>query len=442
VISEETIFALSTARGAAGLAVVRVSGPAASESLRSIAGVVPPARQVMLRRLRDPVSDETIDRGLVLFFAGPDSFTGEDVAEFHTHGSSAVVAGLLEALAALPGCRLAEPGEFTRRAFRNGKLDLTAAEGIADLIDAETPAQRRQALRQMDGAFAQLVEAWRQRLARLMAHLEAAIDFPEEDLPPGLLDGLAGDVATLAAEIRHQLDDRRRGEILRDGVSVAIIGPPNSGKSSLLNALVGREAAIVSAIAGTTRDVIEARLDLGGYPVILADTAGLRESADVIEAEGIRRARLRAEAADVTVLVLDAMAPEALSGFTGERDERCLLVWNKTDLSGAVPMDGRGLGLSVKTGQGLDALLAALSKKVAEVLSGPPAIVTRLRHRTALEECLEALERMFHVKHREAQPELVAEELRLGLRALGRITGKVDVEDLLDIVFREFCIGK
>jgi tRNA modification GTPase len=414
----------------------------ATRVLEGIVGVVPQPRQAVLRHLHDPSTGEVVDRGLILFFPGPGSFTGEDVAEFHLHGGPAVVVALLDALSREVSCRIAEPGEFTKRAFRNGKLDLTGAEGIADLIDAETPAQRRQALRQMEGGLAQLIDGWTRRLARIMAHLEATIDFPDEDLPGDLLDPLENDVVRLAAEIRTGLDDGRRGEILRDGVSVAIIGPPNSGKSSLLNALVGRDAAIVSAIAGTTRDVIEVRLDLGGYPVILADTAGLHESADVIEAEGIRRARMRAEAADVKVLVLDASAPESLEEFAGEHDQRTLLVWNKSDLVNGSTVPAGALGLSVKTGEGMDLLLSALSGKVFEILSGPPAIVTRLRHRTALRECLEALERMFHVKHRADQPELVAEELRLALRALGRITGRVDVEDLLDIVFREFCIGK
>jgi tRNA modification GTPase len=433
--SAPTIFAPATARGRAGVAIVRVSGPMAGPSLARLSGALPPARIARFATLSDPGLGEAIDQGLVLWFPGPASFTGEDVAEFHVHGGPAVVAALLAALGRIEDCRLAEPGEFSRRAFLNGKLDLTQVEGLGDLIEAETAAQRRQALNQMGGSFARIAEDWALRLTRILAHVEAAIDFPDEDLPDDLLGPARRGAQGLAQEIKARLADGRRGEILRDGLSVALIGPPNSGKSSLMNALAGRDAAIVSAQAGTTRDVIEVHLDLGGYPVILADTAGLRESADPVEAEGIRRARARAEAADLRLLVLDAGAPESLAGFAGLRDDATLLIWNKIDRA-AVPAEG--LAVSATTGQGLERLIAALSGRAQSMLGGDAPIVTRERHRVALEDCGAGLARAIA----ETDPALVAEDLRLAVRALGRITGRVDVEDLLDIVFKDFCIGK
>ena len=431
-----TIFAPATARGRAGVAIVRVSGPMAGASLGTLAGAIPTPRAARFAALADPATGEAIDRGLVLWFPGPASFTGEDVAEFHVHGGLAVVAALLAALGRIEDCRMAEPGEFTRRAFLNGKLDLTQAEGLGDLIAAETAAQRRQALGQMEGGFARIAEDWARHLTRTLAHVEAAIDFPDENLPDDLLGPARTVAERLEREIRGRLADGRRGEILRDGLSVALIGPPNSGKSSLMNALAGRDAAIVSAQAGTTRDVIEVHLDLGGYPVILADTAGIREGADPIEAEGIRRARARAAAADLRLLVLDAGEPGSLEGFAELRDEASLLVWNKTDLASA---PAAGLAVSATTGQGLGVLIEALTARAEGLLAGGDApIVTRERHRAALEECADCLGRAVVGR----DPALVGEDLRLAVRALGRITGRVDVEDLLDVIFRDFCIGK
>ncbi|HEV2676872.1 MAG TPA: tRNA uridine-5-carboxymethylaminomethyl(34) synthesis GTPase MnmE [Aliidongia sp.] len=433
--ASRTIFAPATARGRAGVAVVRVSGPMAGLSLDMISGGIPAPRTARLAALMDPVTGETIDRGLVLWFPGPASFTGEDVAEFHVHGGPAVVAALLAALGEIEACRMAEPGEFTRRAFLNGKLDLTQAEGLGDLIAAETAAQRRQALGQMDGGFARIAEDWARQLTRTLAHVEAAIDFPDDDLPDDLLGPARMMAERLEREIRERLADGRRGEILRDGLSVALVGPPNSGKSSLMNALAGRDAAIVSAQAGTTRDVIEVHLDLGGYPVILADTAGIRDGADPIEAEGIRRARARAEAADLRLLVLDAGAPDSLEEFSALRGAATLVVWNKVDLN---PEVGDGLAISAATGQGLGQLIEALAARAETLLAGDAPIVTRQRHRAALEECADCLARAI-AGH---DPALVGEDLRLAVRALGRITGRVDVEDLLDVIFRDFCIGK
>jgi tRNA modification GTPase len=385
--------------------------------------------------LSDPATGEAIDQGLTLWFPEPASFTGEDVAEFHVHGGLAVVSALLAALGRIEDCRLAEAGEFSRRAFLNGKLDLTQVEGLGDLIEAETAAQRRQALGQMAGGFARIAEGWAGRLTRTLAHVEAAIDFPDEDLPDDLLGPARFVAETLAQEIADRLADGRRGEILRDGLSVALIGPPNSGKSSLMNALAGRDAAIVSALAGTTRDVIEVHLDLGGYPVVLADTAGIREGADPIEAEGIRRARARAEAADLRLLVLDAGAPAALDEFAALRGEATILVWNKID---QVKPPADGLAVSATSGLGLGSLIGALAARAEGLLAGEAPIVTRERHRAALEECAASLNRAVAG----TDPALVGEDLRLAVRALGRITGRVDVEDLLDVIFRDFCIGK
>mgnify|MGYP001288005560 FL=1 len=436
-----TIFALSSAPGRAGVAVIRLSGPAAGSALSALTGrPLPPARQATLAALVDPRSDDLLDRALVLHFPGPASFTGEDVVELHVHGGRAVVDSVFDALAAMPGLRPAEPGEFTRRAFENGKLDLTEAEGIADLVDAETRAQQRQALRQMDGALGRLYDGWRDRLSRALAHIEADLDFPDEDLPEGVAEQVRPELALLIAEIGRHLDDNRRGERLRSGVQIAILGPPNAGKSSLLNALARRDAAIVSERAGTTRDVIEVHLDLGGYPVIVADTAGLRQASDEIEDEGIRRARARAEQADVKILLFDALDwPELDPEVTGLADGDSLTVLNKVDLRPDLDLPEGFIGVSVRTGEGMGGLLGRLEELVADRLggSGAPSL-TRLRHRQALEECREALLRAEGAP----LPELVAEDVRLALRALGRITGKVDVEDLLDIVFRDFCIGK
>ncbi|MCB2102434.1 MAG: tRNA uridine-5-carboxymethylaminomethyl(34) synthesis GTPase MnmE, partial [Rhodobacterales bacterium] len=361
-----------------------------------------------------------------------------DVAELHLHGGRAVVAGVLAALAARPGLRLAEPGEFTRRAFDNGRLDLTEVEGLADLIAAETEAQRRQALRQMRGALGALCEGWRGRLVHALAYLEATIDFSDEDITVDLDGQVRPVLADLRTAISAHLDDGHRGERLRDGVRIAIVGPPNAGKSSLLNALARRDVAIVSETAGTTRDVIEVHLDLGGAPVIVADTAGLRDTVDAVEAEGVRRARARAAEADLRLLVLDATGPLDVSLDPGEGET--LVLVNKVDLAppGWAPPAG-ALALSVKTGAGLDHLLTALAERVGGAAdAGAAALITRARHREALTETLAALDRC----DGDGDPELLAEDLRLAARALGRIAGRVDVEDLLDVIFRDFCIGK
>ncbi len=442
----ETIFALASAPGRAGVAVVRLSGPGAAAALQDLTGALPAPRRAIHARFRDPRTGEAIDDGIALYFRAPASFTGEDVAELQLHGSRAVLNAVFALLAARPGFRVAEPGEFTRRAFLNGKLDLTAAEAVIDLVEAETAAQRRQALRQLGGAFGHLCEDWRQRLLRAQARLEAEIDFPEEDLPAALWDAARDEVGALRREIAAHLGDKHRGERLREGVSVAILGPPNAGKSSLMNALARRDVAITSSVAGTTRDVIEVALDLGGYPVVLADTAGLRDSGDEIEEEGVRRARARAAEADLRLVVLDASKAGEAKSVGGLVGPDTILVANKIDL--VAPEDaawtdrlgaGPALRLSVAAGEGMAALVVRLTEKVADLAApGDAPAITRARHRQALEACVAALDRFGAAR----LPELAAEDLREAARSLGRITGRVDVEDMLDSLFREFCIGK
>ena len=407
--------------------------------MAALAGALPPPRVARHVRFRDPESSEELDDGVALWFPAPHSVTGEDVAEFHVHGSRAVLAAVMAGLSRR-GLRLAEPGEFTRRAFLNDKLDLTQAEAVADLAAAETEAQRRQALRQLDGHLGGVYRGWGERLLRLVAHLEAAIDFPDEDLPPEIEREVAEGARALANEVESHLDDGHRGERLRDGIAVAILGPPNAGKSSILNQLARREAAITSPIAGTTRDVIEVAIDLAGYPVVLADTAGLRDSADVIEQEGLRRALKRAEEAELRLFVFDATRPEDAQGAAAWPGPDTLLVANKIDLASGrdAPPLARAIPVSALTGEGLPKLIAALSSRVARSYDGTAPVLTRARHRQALETTLEGLRRSLAAD----LPELRAEDLRLAWRSLGRITGRVDVEDLLDVIFRDFCLGK
>lgn len=467
----DTIFAQASARGFAGIAVIRVSGPQALDGLCSLADIQADKirfRSAQLYTLTRNVScetlggqninethvpRETLDHALVLSFKSPHSYTGEDVVEYHVHGGTAVVEGVLEELGALPGYRLAEPGEFTRRAFENDKMDLTEAEAVADLIHAETTLQKQQALEQMGGALGQAIAGWSNRLAKILAYVEAEIEFPDEDLPVDINDEIRPKVTGLCVEIDKHLNDNRRGERMRDGIRVAVIGAPNVGKSSLVNALTRRDVAIVSDIAGTTRDVIEAHLDIGGYPVILSDTAGLRpkqisESAnpqDTVEFEGIRRALKIAEEADIRVILYDGTAGELDedSYALEQKYSHTLAVINKVDEDGSLIHPDGVLRISVKKNQGFDAFLEALTGTIKVLMHGglearEAPLITRQRHRAALRDCCGSLERSMVA----TLPELVAEDLRLALRDLGRITGKVDVEDLLDIVFRDFCIGK
>ena len=433
----DTIFAPATAAGKAGVAIIRLSGPSAGAALAALGAPDLVARRATYVRFRDPSTGEAIDAGLALWFPAPASFTGEDVAELQLHGSQAVTEATMRALSRLPNCRMAQPGEFTRRAFHNGKLDLTAVEGLADLVAAATEAQRKQALRQLDGELGRLYESWRAALMRALAHVEAAIDFPDEDLPADTGGEVATAVARTLEALEAHLRDGGRGERIREGIAVAIVGPPNAGKSTLLNALAQRDVAITSAIAGTTRDVLEVHLDLGGYPLIVADTAGLRSSDNPIEAEGIRRALRRAEAADLRIAIYDIGKPEERRAIEGLCGQGTIVVANKADLL-AAPCARDAIVLSVQTGRGMGELLERLRAEVAARYGGASAGPTRLRHRRALDECAECLRRFDPA----APPELAAEDLRLAVRSLGRITGRVGVEDMLDIVFREFCIGK
>ena len=478
-----TIFALSSGRPPAAIAVIRISGPRAGEALRALAGKIPEPRKAAFARLRDPQTKEPIDEALALWFPGPASETGEDVAELQLHGGRAVIAATLAALGKLEGLRPAEAGEFTRRAFENGKLDLTAVEGLADLVMAETEGQRRQALRQMQGALAARTEAWRDTLTRALALIEARIDFSDEaDVPEDLVGPALTIARDLAAEIEAALAGSGRGERLREGLVVAIAGPPNAGKSTLLNRLARREAAIVSPYAGTTRDVIEVHLDLGGWPVTLHDTAGIREADDPVEMEGVRRARERAAAADLVLWVQDASAPAGaeVPSLAAGGEPAVWTVWNKIDQgdqwvtrsestlqskdkneaglkvnnslrkivnTGLVRRNESGahrseqiFKVSAKTGEGLDSLQRALAIYAEQFLAGTEtALITRERHRAALQQTLAALQRAANLSGRE---DLLAEELRAAAAALGRLTGRVDVEDILDVIFRDFCIGK
>jgi tRNA modification GTPase len=436
----ETIYALASGAGRAGVAVIRISGPGAEAALTALTRKPPPPPRTAVRvSMTDPRTGDALDSGMALRFPAPRSYTGEDVVELHVHGGLGVVAAMLDALGGLPGLRLAEPGEFTRRAVLAGKMDLTAAEGLLDLIEADTEAQRRQALRQSGGALGRLYEGWRLRLVAALAHLEAAIDFPDEDLAAEFRN----EIEALAVEMAGHLDDGRRGERLRQGQMVAIVGPPNAGKSSLLNVLARRDAAIVSARAGTTRDVVEVWLDLAGFPVLVADTAGLREVADDIEAEGVRRARQWAGTADLKIAVF--AADEAPAAGLELVDDDTLVVVNKADLGPASWNPERvGLGLfiiSLKSGEGVDRFLGVLSAVVRDRMAagaGAAPLLTRARHREAVAFCREALGRALAAP----MPELAAEDLRLAARGLGRITGAVDVEEVLDVIFRDFCIGK
>ena len=507
-----TIFALSSGRPPAAIAVIRISGSRAGDALKALTGKNPSPRQAALARVRDPRSNEIIDEALALWFPAPASETGEDIAELQLHGGRAVIAAVLDALAGIEGLKPAEAGEFTRRAFENGKLDLTAVEGLADLVDAETQGQRRQAFRQMKGLLGGRAETWRQRLISALALVEAGIDFSDEDdvqNHENLVQPSLTIARELAGEIETALADGGRGERLRDGLVVAIAGPPNAGKSTLLNLIAKREAAIVSPYAGTTRDVIEVHLDLGGWPVTLLDTAGIRETGDPVEMEGVRRARDRAAGADLVLWVVDASAPEAAnlspvisgrpaeaghgqggrtrnpepqSAALGAPSPLTWLVHNKIDLvQGAVgrsehasqdigkselkdrsnkslrnmvdcrlthknepisAKNGLEFTISATSGEGFDGLLDALAKHTVDFLAGAESsLVTRARHRHALTETLEALRRALSSKV-SGHEDILAEELRIAAHALGCLTGRVDVEDVLDVIFRDFCIGK
>lgn len=431
----DTIFAPATAAGRAAVAVVRLSGPKTASALRAIAGGLPPVRRASLRKLFAPGGAE-IDQGLVLWFPAPGSYTGEDAAELHVHGGRAVVGTVVEALAAL-GLRLAEPGEFTRRAFENGRLDLAQAEAVADLIDAETEAQRRQALAQVEGRLSQAQARWRGALTEALAMFEAAVDFPDEELPQDVSARARPILEALAAELEDAAADAQRGERVREGYRIALIGAPNAGKSTLLNALARREAAIVTDIPGTTRDIIEVALELAGYKVIVADTAGLRDTTDVVEAEGVRRATVWAETADLRVWLVDGVGAESqaepASLVAGD-----LVLKTKRDLGegGALP----GTPFTARSPNDVAWLEQTLTEKVvASLAAAEPPAATRLRHQALLKE---ASVRLRHAVGQQDAAELAAEDVRLAARALDRITGRIDPEEVLGKIFSTFCIGK
>jgi tRNA modification GTPase len=468
--SGDTIFALSSGHGRAGVAVIRISGPMAGVVLERMAAPKPKPRFAAFRTVANLETAEVLDQALVLWFPAPKSETGEDMAELQVHGGRAVVAGVLGAIGSIEGCRLAEPGEFARRAFENGKLDLTGVEGLADLIDAETAAQRRQALRQAEGALARLYDGWRRQLVEAMALLEAAIDFSDEGDVARDAEAMSRErVAELRDAIARHLDDGHRGELVRDGFQVALAGAPNAGKSSLLNALARRDVAIVSDEAGTTRDIIEVKLDLEGLPVVVSDTAGIREAAGKVEQEGVRRALQRARQADLVVWLIDATADAGtLAGAVALADPvvslsnhglasdpavlrqaqdgdgaRTIVVLSKADLVAAdrLPTVQGAIAVSAVTGQGIDVLTGLIAGAAGARIGAQEApALTQARHRHHLEQSLASLRA--GLAQRAGATELAAEDLRRASDALGRLTGAVDVEDVLDEVLGRFCIGK
>ncbi|MGH6775387.1 tRNA uridine-5-carboxymethylaminomethyl(34) synthesis GTPase MnmE [Brucella tritici] len=435
---QDTIFALSSGRLPSGVAVVRISGPKVRFVLETIIGSIPAPRYAAYKLFRDRNGD-SIDRGLILFFPGPNSFTGEDCAEFHLHGGKAVVEKLLSEMGELPGCRIAEAGEFTRRAFSNGKMDLTIAEGLADLIAAETEGQRRLALQVASGTQRELYTEWRQRLLRARAFIEAELDFADEsDVPGSVSEQVWQSLALLKREIENHIASGKRASMLRDGLHVVIVGAPNAGKSSLLNFLAGREVAIISEEAGTTRDLLEVKLDLGGIPVYVTDTAGLRETDSSVEKIGIERARARMADADLVLLLEDMSDPIEVTP-----DETSAILWRigtKADLKGE-PSGNWSYRISMKNGEGLDGLLNALqSFAEAQIGQIEDAVPTRQRHINLLRSTVAEIDRA--ISGTNLPLELRAENMRLASQHLGRITGDVDVEEILDVIFSQFCIGK
>jgi tRNA modification GTPase len=447
----ETIYALSSGAVPSGVAVIRVSGTDVKGIVQALCGQLPEPRRTFLSKLRDPESGDILDEALVLFFEAPASFTGEDVAEFQCHGGRAVIAALLRILGTFENCRPAEPGEFTRRAFDQGRMDLTEVEGLADLIAAETESQRKQAVRQMGGALGALYEDWRKRLIHMRAMIEADFDFAdEEDVPGSVADEVWKEAKQLHREISTHLEKSKSGERLRSGLQVVLMGAPNAGKSSLLNAIAGRDVAIVTEEAGTTRDVIEVHLDLGGYPVTLVDTAGLRETDGIVEREGIRRAEERGRQADLILWAVEPGGIEAGNNDAGLPTDltESVPVWTirtKADLETLPEQDSSGtieeIPASIKSAEGMKALFDSLTCFAEETISLSEApLATRARHRHYLNACLSGLHQAVSAEHLPA--ELRAEDLRRAADSLGRITGRIDVEDLLDVIFRDFCIGK
>jgi tRNA modification GTPase len=434
--SDDTIFATASGYGRAAVCLIRISGGQSRFILEALAGSLPAPRRAAVRVLREPGTGEPLDQALVLWMPGPGSFTGEDQAELHIHGGPATRAAVLRALGSLRDCRPAEAGEFTRRAFLNGRMDLSQVEGLADVIDAETEAQRRQAMRQLGGRLGQATERWREDILQVLALLEASLDFSDEgDVPADLEADILRRLGLIEGDLAGVLANRS-GERLREGLSVVLAGPPNAGKSTLLNALARRDVAIVSPVAGTTRDIIEVHCDLGGLPVIVADTAGLRESGDAVEQEGVSRARARAQDADLVLWLIPPEGPEAQAPPA----RRLLRVGTKADLGGS--RADCDLLVSAASGEGLPELIERLAAEAQASLGGGDAIVTRERHRKALERAHAGVVGAREMLESGGPLELAAEEVRLASRAVGEITGRVDVEHVLDRLFSSFCIGK
>ena len=442
-----TIYALSSGAGVSGVAVIRISGVGTKEIIQSlIKDKLPPPRQATLKKINKISTSELIDEGLLLWFPGPDSYTGEDMAELHVHGSIAVIRSILDQLSNLENCRLAEPGEFTKIAFQNGKINLLKAESISDLISAETEIQRQQAIKIMSGRSSDKFNSLREMLLKILSNVEAKIDFPEDDLPEDIIKNIKVDSEKIRKEIEKILDDRKVGERIREGFKIAIIGPTNAGKSSLLNYLSKRDVAIVSEIAGTTRDVIEAHLNLDGYPVVISDTAGIRESKDEIEKKGIKLALKRAEDADLNIIVIEPKNVD-FTGFLNDLvNEKAIFVLNKSDL-GVENLNPNlkklnPILISLKNEKNIEELISAIKLKLKnKFITSDDILITRERHRQHLEQCVEHLKK-FENKNNAEDFDKAAEDLRLATRNLGIIVGKVDVEEILGSIFNDFCIGK
>ena len=442
-----TIFALSTGPGISGVAVIRISGPETAKVLKNLTKLsLPKPRVATLRKISKINNSELIDEGIILWFPGPESYTGEDMAEIQVHGSKAVVDALHTSLSSIQNCRLAEPGEFTKRAFENGKINLLKAESIADLISSETEIQRQQAIKIMNGKSADEFNFLRKKLIRILSHVEAKIDFPEEDLPNNILDEIKNSSDEVTTKIKKILNDQKVGERIREGFKIAILGPTNAGKSSLMNHLSNRDVAIVSEIAGTTRDVIETHLNIDGYPVIISDTAGIRESKDEIEKKGIKLSLNRAEEADLKLVVVDAKSLNFTGVLKGLLDENAILVINKSDLlEKEIDSKIKNINhvlISIKDNKNIDELISKIKNNLKnKFITSDDILITRERHRQHLEQCLDHLNN-FNKKKEIEDFDKAAEDLRLATRHLGMIVGKVDVEEILGSIFNDFCIGK
>ncbi len=442
-----TIYALSSGPGVSGIAVIRVSGKLASKVVKSLTGTnLPSPRVATLSKFNKNGGKELIDEGVIIWFPGPNSYTGEDLAEFHVHGSRAVVSAMQNAISKIKNCRLAEPGEFTKRAFQNGRINLLKAESVADLISSETEIQRKQAIKIMSGKSSDKYNSWRDKLLKILSHIEAKIDFPDEDLPKNIIKNIQQISSQVLEEIKKVLNDEKVGERIREGFKIAILGPPNSGKSSLLNYLSKRDVAIVSEIAGTTRDVIETHLDLDGYPVIASDTAGIRSSKNEIEKKGIKIALKRAEDADLKLIIVSAKNVDFTGVLKGLLRKNAILVVNKSDLvKGKLNRKFRKyehVFISIKKESNLNKLISKIKSKLKNKFTTTEDIlITRERHRQNLINCVQHLEK-FQKKKSAQDFDKAAEDLRLATRHLGMVVGKVDVEELLGSIFNDFCIGK